>query len=1166
MKHRNVWVKVMLPVFCLVFVFSTLVGCTSDKLDELQNKVDELGNQTETIGTQANELETALKQVQAIADAAATTAKLEEVITRLNAVKDTADAAATAEALVTAKQELKDLIAAKADDEATAVKLSEIKETLEKAATAEALTAAQDALKELIQKKADSTETTQTLTDILTQLNAVKDTADAAATAAALEAAQAELKQAIAAKADASAVQNALDRISALESSYVTSDAMETAIENLRTTVDEWKSNLQTEISTVKSTLDSLKTDVTSNQTEIASLQTRLTALETSIHTDNFAQQYQKATEMLAGDGEYSLKAFEALVASVEEKDYSEDTYEKFLNEADRYRFFLNRALSEQDIKDLFYKVETNESGEEVKSGIRAVIAALPTLTQTLDELVQKYETGEVKISNQEDSIKKLTDIRAKIIGDLTAENDLANRYDTVVNAHTNLMNASKTETVQPVIDAIGNIPATIVYLDSKDLIDAADSAFAAYQAAYFSNESYTALYAQDMTAAELITNSDALGSAHERYAQLTEAVKNQITVLDVALCFETARPLWSDSAALSENSDDLEQWIEAYEIDEANLNKIYGEKYTLLEKAVAYANAMNEIYNGQNIAQLVADVQTLCDKEMVLYTDYEASRTYRTQLDALKNAIAAVENYDETLDSNFATMIGQSLYDDFTGRVEPRMAELDEANTKVSEIIAEMQAIIDKPVAFSDSKAIFGNEATGEKGFETRLKDICTEYEIETDDANYVAIVEPALDKFNELKSNYEDMTSEIADLYLKVEELLTTSKELAKGNTVIDIQKQMNLLVTEYHIDTTDLELTLVIRSDDPEVPDEIRSTNLKTLYKDWIEWYNEFRTMAEEAQTAAEPVTAKITSLDETRFADVKYFATIEEAWNAFAAWAQTYLEIDVNSVEEGVTAEAVAAVQEIHRLNNKPDYVFVTSENYAFLQEAYQAAKEHLAAAREEAGELLAEMNAAIEDYRNIHRDFESVATRYNTYVTTYFAGAIDADSDLMDEFTVHETFVTKKGEHDTLLEEAKAAAQTIKDKIGALVEPTQENVDTVLAQVAEINALVAAYKEAYNCDIIFHADEPTYEITVCESCGISVDEAFKFYKIEKWAAFEKAYKDAFDSVSDEALKTKLYSALDLAEDSMRNTSDLLSVMSAYSAAMDNLNDILNPVTP
>lgn len=1027
MKRKNVWSKVLLLALCLVLALGALTGCGNDEeITALKDAVSDL--QTQVNGNASKEtveqLQTLVNQIKTTADAAATLEALTDVAADLALVKTTADAAATADALA-------DVIAD---------------------------------LKALQGTAALGTE----LDKVVADLAAVKATAEAAVTDAELSAV----------KTDIAAAKTELEQM------------ISDGNEELRADIDALSGKIDGLTATVGSNTDAIndiKASLETANSNLASLSGRVDALESAVEAleaDDFATQYYLASEVLMGALEegtpeyekyskYSLEKFDAFVATVSSEDYDDDTYNLFKSAAERERFYLNRALTVEDIMASFARVE-------------ALKAKLPTLRQMVEYKLNQIDGANANEDGTENTNKIVaTDEFAEFLAGITStfnklgETDkqaLQARYDLVMAAYNSLLAAKEASVaINTQIDAL----EPVVFGTSETLIEEARTAADAYVGTYFKNEAYNALYG--VTASDLI-HLEALAGYEEELANLTAANVTKPTKMELVLNYATTKPLYTDLAALTGHLAAIDAWAEENGVDEANRKAMYTEEYlTNLDLAIAYATAMNNIYTEQDVAGLVAAIEALwADDRVILFSDKENADSYAAKLAALKEAIdkVATEAGAEN-DGNYVAMISEDLQTQFA-KAQARIAELQEAKKGFDALMAEMNGLTVTP-----NQTVYDAIVA----FVGRIEKLRSQYTIEEGDGNYTAMVQPALDRQAELVAEYNEKTKDIVELYNTIKAATSgMTLNLAIGKDLYDLQATANKLLLTYGV--TDPNLTLTI--DDEQVV-------LIDLLNEYDNLVAQYMAFASEAQSAAEKLLAEtITSALKLSNKDLKNLATIQAAVEAMQSWIDTYL-----TVAEGESVEdALAKIAEIPVIDGSADqtYAFLTVETYTAMIAHQDAVLAHQDAAAAAWATLEAELKALTEGAWTIHTDFATATGNYATYMNTYYAGSIPEENA---EAVAYAAFTAVKTEYEAKVEAAKGDAQEIKNAIGALDvgSITGENATTVGETVAGIYAMIEAYKTNYGCDI-----------TTCEHCGITADEVLKLAKVEAKADYTQAYTD------------------------------------------------------
>ena len=1035
MKRKNVWSKVLLLALCLVLALGALTGCGNDEeITALKDAVSDL--QTQVNGNASKEtveqLQTLVNQIKTTADAAATLEALTDVTADLALVKTTADAAATADAL-----------------DAVIADLEALQETA-----------------------ALGTE----LDEVVADLAAVKATAEAAVT-------DAELTEAVDAAIDAAVTKLEQTIADGNEELRADIDALSGKIDGLTETVG---SNTDA-INSIKESLDTANSNLTSLAGRVDALESALDALE----NDDFATQYYLASKVLMGaldEGTpeyekysgYSLVKFDALVATVSSADYDDDTYNLFQSAAERERFYLNRALTVEDIIASFDRVEK-------------LMGELPTLRQMVEYKLNQIDGANENEDGTENSNKiKATPEFAKFLAGITTtfnklgETDkqaLQERYNLVMEAYKNLLAAKDASVaINTQIDAL----APVVFGKSEAPIAEARSAADAYVDTYFENDDYNALYDETVTTSYLI-HLEALVGYVEELANLTAANGTKPATIELVQNYATTKPLYTDLTALTEHLTAINDWAEKNGVDDANREAMYTKDYlTNLDLAFVYATAMNEIYTEQKVADLVAAIEALwAEDRVILVSDKTNADDYAARLAALKEAIdkVATEAGAEN-DGNYDVMIREDLQTKFAA-AQARIAELQEAKAAFDALMAEMngltvtpnQTVYDAIVDFLDD-----------------IESLRSQYDIHEGDGNYTAMVQPALNRQAELVAEYEKKTEGIVAIYgiIKKATSTMTTLNLAIGQELYNLQATASELNLTYGV--TDPELTLTIK-DEQGVEQQVV---LKALLDEYYALVARYQALASEAQDAAATLAGTITDALGLSNKDLKSLARIQAAVEAMQAWIEEYLTVAGDKTVE----QALAEIANISVIGGEGQtYAFLTADTYTKMIAHQAAVLAHQEEARAAWATLEATLKALTEGEWTIHTDFKTATDAYTAYENTYYAGSIPGDNP---EARVYAAFTDVKDEYEAKVAEAKNDAQDIKNAIGALGDLdsiTSGNATEVGEKVASIYAMIEAYKTNYGCDI-----------TTCDSCGITADEVLKLAKVKAKADYMKAYTD------------------------------------------------------
>ena len=957
MKRKNVWSKVLLLALCLVLALGALTGCGNDEeIAALKDAVSDL--QTQVNGNASKET-------------------VEQLQTLVNQIKTTADAAATLEALTD-----------------VAADLALVKTTADAAATADALDAVIADLEALQETAALGTE----LDKVVTDLTAVKATAEAAVT-------DAELTEAVDAAIAAAVTKLEQTIANGNKKLQANIDALSGKVDDLTQTVG---SNTDA-IDSIKASLETANSNLTSLSGRVDALESALEALE----ADDFATQYYLASEVLMGaldEGTpeyekysgYSLEKFDAFVATVSSEDYDDDTYNLFKSAAERERFYLNRALTVEDIMASFDRVE-------------ALKAELPTLRQMVE-----YKLNQIDGANENEDgthnknkIKATAEFGEFLAGITSTFNKLGEadkqalqaRYDLVMEAHASLLKAAEASVaINEQIDAL----APVVFGTSETPIAEAKSAAEKYKGTYFENEDYNALYG--VTASDLI-HLEALDAYDAELIKLTTANMTKPAAIELVLNYATAKPLYTDLTALTEHLAAIDAWAEENGVDDANRKAMYTEEYlTNLDSAIAYATAMNNIYTEQDVPGLVAAIEALwAEDRVILFSDKQNADSYAARLTALNEAIQAVATGASAAnDGNYDAMIREDLQTKFA-EAQARIEELQEAKAAFEALIAEM-----------DELTVTPNQKVYEaiEDFLDRIEELRSQYNIHEGNDNYTAMVQPALDRQAALVAEYEEKTQGIVAIYNAIEEATDgMTLNLAIGKVLYDLQATANELLLTYGV--TDPNLTLTIR-DEQDVEHVVVLIDLLNEYDRLVA---EYMALASEAQSAAETLAGTITNALGLSNKDLKNLAAIQAAFDDMQAWIDKYLTV----AEDESVEEALAKIAAIPVINGGADqfYAFLTADSYTKMIAHRDAVLAHQKAAEDAWTTLKATLEALTEGAWTIHTDFATATNAYTTYVNTYYDTSIPPENE---EARVYTEFTTVKTAYEEKVADAKNDAQ------------------------------------------------------------------------------------------------------------------------------------------
>ena len=648
----------------------------------------------------------------------------------------------------------------------------------------------------------------------------------------------------------------------------------------------------------------------------------------------------------------------------------------------------------------------------------------------------------------------------------------------------------------------------------------------------YLSEDAYVALYNPEIYTLELLLedNYTILVNANARDDELKAAALvlpelDEDIMSDILYFGDGERPMWNELPMITEAKAAIDAWALEFSIEPENVARIYNGgvecEFYDLDGALAYATAMNEIYEDQQIAALVANIAALNETldTQVLFSDYGISIEYREALNTLLAAIEAVPNYSDSIDQrfkeNYKAMVG-SVLTNFTS-VENRMAELKAADDQIQDLLADEMNPMVGNVGYQDYPTI--------DAFLTDIADIAETAEIvipeegdEDIDPNYTAIIEEAIDVYEALVAEYEAKTALVAEVYTALYNAINGELTLADGNTVWENNKKVIGMPTALGVGNTDINLTVII--DDEEI-----ETNLKDIMDSWYAFAAEYKAFCDEAATEAVAVNDAIVALGAAN--DLNNYDAIKAVVELYEAWAEDYLADD-----------DIADIQAIKILNSNDTYEFVLLANYTDLY-AKDATADATYAAAEAAFENLDTVIFATAEAWDIHSesDFDAADVAWTNYVDTYYAGAKVAD--LFEEDAEYATYTDAKADFFAelaLAEAARAAIDDLVDLLPALADIKDGAVLTAEAAAAaqDVYDAIEAYETAYGCDItactewdiLTVADQTALKLVAEYAAFVEayntavVDYAGQFDE----AAWNQFFANAFESISDAAIDT------------------------------------------
>ena len=1112
--------------------------------------------------------------------------------------------------------------------------LADVKTVADAAATKTALDAAQAAIAALQTGSATKEElkaATDKLAEVEEDLALVATDAEVAAiktaleatintAKAALEAKDAEFATAIAnLKTSADGVAGLIDtKVAALKTELEGKiTALETSTTNLQNAIEE----LDGKVDTHKAEFDELKAAVEALQATVGSL-----GDENGEGLVNFVEGYKAATKLLyevkedGTPGEYSFAAFEELFNSIKAADYEDATYKKYAASHDELKFYLSRATSVQDVKDIF-------------ADLKAAIADLPTLAETLADKIEKI--GYLKAD--EPTAEKIASIKT-VYGKMETqgveiEADLKADYDALLAAYDNLLAADNylKNNYAANVDAL---PAVVLLDTSKDVVDAIKAEFATFVSTYFADNAVNAYYyAVPADDAEATDEENAAAKADaaeayaitlagedyttakakiDRYAAL-DALRGTMVLNDYTAFGVTMLPLYSDSA-ITDHYATVDAWLDANDLDDEleletpvthNVYTLLGEdKFVALDKANTYVKAMNEIYTsmvkGESV-DLIKDINDIVAVPVLTLTANEQNaKDIREDIDAVEAAIDAVIGaYDPALDSNFAKMLEAAKTAEFEAQVELRMTQLNAAKLAYADLLAQIKADVPElKVVYSDYKEISAHIETS--------KNYKTNYALA--EVHYTEVGATAVDELlAQLVADYNVLIADIKAVYIETKKLLDQLNAgtllLSQGDDILDLYDALYEIVVTKGVDNIDIALG--------EVDSE--EANLNDLYVGFAKVVTAYGEMAEEAEDAAQAVinlmlsewgTIAVPDADGNYDTDaLEGFAAllqnveaIDEVLAAFNAWYGEYLGNEVG--EASAVLAAIDNIEKYGQSGTTYDFIDFTEWFLIIVMDYESEAAQDAAAAERAAISAMLDAfraNGAIDDKLvtvpandDVKAIVEALTKYYKTFWNDDFVindvdtGALfSATYEALAKYahstvalaTVEADGMTKDAVQVVVISEYKLAkAQADRDDIKVLIDaimaldPTVDY-DAIIANTpAILDALEVFYNNYYNGK----ADNSLFSVADDETTT-DIDETvdgneyiLDFHKKDKQADMYKVYADIAVQLLTDAERNELNAFIPLALRQFNDAKTVAEVEAACSAGSSYATSYLSKV--
>ncbi len=723
--------------------------------------------------------------------------------------------------------------------------------------------------------------------------------------------------------------------VSAIQTNYATKTELATEISTLTNGV----------IKDLQDAIDALNDTYTTDEELTAAIDT-LTGLitEQGITLDdltgdnNFESRYNNATDILNGevlidDEEYSIEAFEELVDEYSETEYSENVWKAYLKKVGILEFRLNRAVSAEQIVEIFNALKEYQASESFKA-----------IIEEFAELVEEVETNKISVADAADGILDIDEFFVEYAvetkdGYTDGDPSLKDRYEAICAARDRLA-AAEAIAKNIATEATTILPAVLVEdTEADDGYSAAEVLYTAdhnvninYIAnryateivdVYFLDDNMTALYEEDALAN--LTGYTTSGAQVKAYADLETAKLALDNVTLNKLPTTTPWPLYTEKADIDADFALVDAWATEYEIevDSDNYQLIFdasfGPKYSIdyadSKAAQTYADAMDEIYTtlvldvsieeGKNLAeQAAAEVETGADN--VLFTRLGILDATWDSVDAVNDAIVAVDGYDALEDGNFDAMFNLDAdKKDVITAIGLKMATLKAAKEEVDTLTATLTAKIGL-VAYSDGAKIT-------TGYKDDLNNIFVAHTImytleEDTDINYVNYVAMTTDFYTALatlKEEYDGLTDKVQKIY---EEVAAIVKNAGTG-TLSDLQKilwasaKVDALTG---VDTPDFKLKEVVIEDGEVKKDEETGAVVymevggEQVYIDFTDFSSlltaKLLYLVDLAEAAEADATAINADLEALGVYDLNKTDDFKSVFYSIAEWLETYLGMD------------------------------------------------------------------------------------------------------------------------------------------------------------------------------------------------------------------------------------------------------------------------------
>ena len=671
---------------------------------------------------------------------------------------------------------------------------------------------------------------------------------DVAATQTNLEAAKADIKSA---NDEIAKLQTELNSLKTTVGNSATSAALNEQVEALQNQINDLKTRVaaaeaalatQTETNTALANKDSaLEAQISSLRTDLNALSESVDALSTAVAANAFAD-FVKATNLIRqeyiedenGDlvpNKYSMYAFAEMVEALDAEAYFDGADDPaaiaFGREIDGYYVRLARAISEQDVYDIFAE-------------LTAYIDELPTFAERFDIELLRLE-GRESVDDEINGIISLEkgqlDELTRLYGHVETTDDQEARYQAILAARQALEAAEAAARVV----AFHAVEKELYTYDQetdtftanevlykgevKGNIDTIAGEYAGIVGEYFTDEDKLALYGvgpEALTGYQFNVDQDA------EYARLVKA-KLELDKIDLdTLPGISSCPLYTLKGGIDADVAKIDTWATTWKIEKDSENyklivtasfhgrsdkegyeDYAGLTYDFIKAVETYATTMDGLYTehvlgytpkgdqtGNLAEEIRKEIETGAANVLYKRIAVEIDNLFDKAND-LNTAIMGVAGYDEDLDKNFINMIGATSAEDQAKitAILQRCNYLKGVKADIDEVNYAAAARIGK-VTFDDGENIRTTWAAQiEAIFDVdALRYWDAEDETKTPIAgvnytNYQDMVDEFYGNLEILQAEYDELTEKVQAVYDAVRDIVKAEDEAVK--TLANLQK---------------------------------------------------------------------------------------------------------------------------------------------------------------------------------------------------------------------------------------------------------------------------------------------------------------------------------------------------------------------------------------